>query len=169
MTAGETAEVAVEYAAMTAFKLAFGNPAEGDGNDAERWAPRALGITGGRWLLWAIALSIGAFGVYQLYRAFVAKLSKQLQFGKISSELGRWILTVSRAGIAARGIVFVMVALLFAGSALRQSPDRAGGIDDALESLSGLGKWPFLSIAVGLIAYGVYELLNARYRRIRVN
>lgn len=61
-----------------------------------------------------------------------------------------------------------MVGLLLAGAAMRRSPSRAGGIDDALESLSTLGRWPFLSIAAGLIAYGAYELLNARYRRIRI-
>lgn len=155
--------------AITAFRLAFGSVVENDGNDAERWAARALGITGGRWLLWMIALSIGAFGLYQLYRAFAAKLSKQLQFGRISAEVGRWIIGVSRAGIAARGIVFTMVAILLAGSALRKSPARAGGLDDALQSLSGLGRGPFLAIAAGLIAYGAYEALNARYRRIRVN
>lgn len=154
--------------AISALRLAIGNPPEGDGNDAERWAARALGITGGRSLLWIIALSIGAFGVYQLYRAFAAKLSSQLQFGKISAEIGRWIIGVSRFGIAARGIVFAMIALLLAGAAMRQSPARAGGIDDALESLTALGRWPFMAIAAGLIAYGVYELVNARYRRIRV-
>ena len=154
--------------AVSAFRLAFGSPAEGDGNDAERWVGRALGIAGGRWLLWLIALSIGAFGLYQLYRAFAAKLSKQLQFGRISAEVGRWIIGVSRVGIAARGIVFTMVALLLASAALRRSPARAGGIDDALQSLSALGRPPYLAIAAGLMAYGAYELLNARYRRIRV-
>ena len=154
--------------AVSAFRLAFGSPAEGDGNDAERWVARVMGITGGQWLLWAIALSIGAFGLYQLYRAFAAKLSKQLQFGRISAEVGRWIIGVSRAGIAARGIVFTMVAVLLASAALRRSPASAGGIDDALQSLTALGRPLFLAIAVGLIAYGAYELLNARYRRIRV-
>lgn len=154
--------------AVTAFRLAFGSMVENDGNDAERWAARALGITGGRWLLWLIALSIGAFGVYQLYRAFAAKLSKQLQFGRISVEVGHWIIGVSRAGIAARGIVFTMVAILLASSATRESAARAGGLDDALQSLSALGRGPFLAIALGLIAYGAYEALNARYRRIRV-
>ena len=155
--------------AISALRLAIGNPPEGDGNDAERWAERALGVTGGRSLLWIIALSIGAYGIYQLYLAFAAKLSKQLQFGKISAELGPWVIGVSRVGIAARGIVFAMIAVLLAGAATRQSPARAGGMDDALESLTGLGKWPFIGIAIGLIAYGAYELLNARYRRIRIN
>lgn len=154
--------------AVTAARLAVGSPAEGDGNDAERWAARALGITGGRWLLWVIALSIGVFGLYQIYRAFAAKLGKRLQYGQISAETGRWILGVSRLGVAARGIVFATVGFMFANSAMRQSAARAGGIDDALQSLSRLGRGPFLAIAAGLIAYGVYEVVNARYRRITV-
>ena len=34
--------------------------------------------------------------------------------------------------------------------------------------LAGIGRWPFVVVALGLVAYGVYELVNARYRRIRV-
>lgn len=154
--------------AVTAVRLAVGTPVEGDGNDAERWTARVLGITGGRWLLWVIALSIAGFGLYQIYRAFAAKLSKQLEFGRISREVGYWILGVSRLGIAARGIVFSVIGFLLAVAALRKSPSSAGGVDDALHSLTTLGSWPFAAIAFGLVAYGVYELLNARYRRIRI-
>ena len=154
--------------AVTAVRLAVGSPVEGDGNDAERWAARALGITGGRWVLWIIALSIGAFGLYQIYRAFAAKLSKQLELGRISREVGYWIIGVSRLGIAARGIVFSVIAFLLGTAALRKTPASAGGVDDALQSLARLGSWPFTAIAFGLVAYGLYELLNARYRRIRV-
>jgi hypothetical protein len=31
-----------------------------------------------------------------------------------------------------------------------------------------LGTIPFAIVAVGLVAYGVYEVLQARYRRIHV-
>jgi hypothetical protein len=34
--------------------------------------------------------------------------------------------------------------------------------------LAAIGRWPFVVVALGLAAYGVYELVNARYRRIRV-
>lgn len=154
--------------AVTAVRLAVGSPVEGDGNDAERWASRALGVTGGRWLLWVVALCVAGYGLYQIYRAFAAKLSKQLELGRISRELGYWIIGVGRLGIAARGIVFSVIGFLLATAALRKSPASAGGVDDALQSLSRLGRWPFGAIAFGLVAYGVYELLNARYRRIRV-
>lgn len=154
--------------AITALRLTFGSPSEGDGNDVERWTGRALEVTGGRSLLWAVAISVGGFGLYQLYRGLTAKLGDELALGEISADVGRWIIGVSRAGIAARGVVFMMIAVLLGNAALRRSPSRAGGIEDALQSLTALGKWPFLAIAAGLVAYGVYEMLNARYRRIRV-
>jgi hypothetical protein len=31
-----------------------------------------------------------------------------------------------------------------------------------------MGRWPFAAVAIGLAAYGVYELVNARYRTIHV-
>ena len=73
-----------------------------------------------------------------------------------------------RAGIAARGVVFCAVGLLMARAASSNEAGRAGGVGDALQTLAGLGRWPFAAIALGLVAYGGYELLNARYRRIQV-
>jgi hypothetical protein len=115
-----------------------------------------------------VAAGVGGYGIYQLYRAARAKLSAQLDRGKASAELGTWVIAVSRFGIAARGLVFIAIGYLLARAATRHDPQRAGGIGDALRTLAGLGRWPFAGIALGLVAYGVYELLNARYRRIRV-
>jgi hypothetical protein len=53
-------------------------------------------------------------------------------------------------------------------AAREHDPSEAGGVRDALGTLQDFGQWPFAAIAVGLIAYGGYQLLNARYRRIRV-
>jgi hypothetical protein len=126
----------------------------------------AMHLPGGVWILWVAAISIGVFGVYQLYRAAVAKLSKQLHHDEMRAEVGRWVIVVSRFGIAARGLVFVAIAWLLARAAAAHDPKTAGGIDDALASLAQLGPLPYAAIGGGLIAYGVYELLNARYRRI---
>ena len=75
---------------------------------------------------------------------------------------------VSRFGIATRGIVFIAIAWPVMRAAREHDPSEADGVRDALGTLQYLGQWPFAAIAVGLIAYGGYQLLNARYRRIRV-
>jgi len=155
--------------AVSAARLALrgGGAAEG-GARTEGWTARALELPAGELLVWAAAAILAGYGAWQLWRAAAAKLSKRLDLGRMSAEAGRWVIGVSRAGIAARGVVFVAIALLFARAASRHSASEAGGVADGLRELARLGRLPLAAIAFGLVAYGVYELLNARYRRIRV-
>jgi len=37
-----------------------------------------------------------------------------------------------------------------------------------MRELTELGRWPYLAIAAGMVAYGVYQLIEAKYRRIEV-
>lgn len=133
---------------------------------SEQATNAAMHAPGGVWLVWAAAICVGGFGVYQLYRAATAKLSKQLREADMRAELGDWAAAVSRFGIAARGLVFISIAWLLGKAAAGHDSAAAGGIDDALASLARLGPLPYAGIGGGLIAYGVYQLLNARYRRI---
>jgi hypothetical protein len=160
----------VAHAALgvTALRYAAGQRAEGGDGSRPREATRtAFEIPGGEWLVWIAALALAGYGLYQLYRAAAAKLSKRLDAGQLSAESGRWVIAVSRFGIAARGVVFVVIGWLFIRAASRHDAGEAGGTAEALRALRSLGRWPFAAIAVGLIAYGGYEMLNARYRRIR--
>jgi hypothetical protein len=150
----------------SAARLAFGHSAQG-GDGSTKAAGAAMHLPGGAWLVWVVAIGIGGFGAYQLYRAARAKLSKQLEQGDARAEVGEWVIWVSRIGIAARGLVFIAIAWLLARAAASHDPSRAGGIGDALTSLAQLGRFPYAAIGGGLMAYGVYQLLNARYRRMR--
>jgi hypothetical protein len=156
--------------AYSAIRYAIGRhsaSAEG-GQRAREATSTAFGLTGADWLVWVVAAGIGGYGVYQLYRAWAAKLSDQLDTRDAAADVGPWVIGVSRFGIAARGVVFMAIGWLLVRAATHHDPNRAGGIGDALRSLEALGRWPFAAIAVGLVAYGIYEMLNARYRRIRV-
>lgn len=155
--------------AYTAIKLVTGNGGGESGSDrSEHWSARAMSTPGGIYVLWSVAGAFVAYGAYQLYKAWRAKLSKQLDLGRMSREAGRWVIGVSRFGIAARGIVFGMIGVLLARAAREHDPKEAGGTADSMRALFAFGKWPFLAIAAGLLAYAGYQLLNARYRRIRV-
>jgi hypothetical protein len=154
--------------AVSALRIALGDRGESNGGGrSEGLTARALDLPAGELIVWAAALSFLGYGAYQLYRAAVAKLSKQLDLGRMSAEAGRWVIGVSRAGIAARGIVFGAIGVLLARAASRHDAGQAGGVGDALREVAQLGRLPLAAIALGLVAYGVYELLNARYRRIR--
>jgi hypothetical protein len=157
--------------AFTAARLALGHGGQGASESGEKsrsWTARALELPGGVYLLWLVAGVFVAYGAYQLYRAYATKLSKQLELGRMSREAGNWIIGVSRFGIAARGVVFGTVGVLFARAARDHDPGQAGGLGDSMQELVELGRWPFTVVALGLVAYGVYQAVNARYRRIHV-
>lgn len=153
--------------ALAAYRLATGSGG-GDGTGSEEAVSRASEIAGGTWVLWLIAAGVLAYAAYQLYRAWAAKLGRQLDLGAASAAFGRWIIGISRAGIAARGVVFGLIGVLLVRAALHGNPGEAGGLRDSLDFLGGMGRWPLAVVALGLVAYAVYELLNARYRRISV-
>lgn len=152
--------------AYSATKLAAGRSDAG-GDTSERATEAAFQLPGGTLIVWIVAVGIAGFGSYQLYRAVRAKLSKQLDISAMAAETSHWVIGVSRFGIAARGLVFIAIGWLLSRAAAEHDSHKAGGIADALASLAQLGRWPYAAIGVGLIAYGVYELLNARYRRIQ--
>jgi hypothetical protein len=80
----------------------------------------------------------------------------------------RWVVGVSRFGIAARGVVFCLIGFFLIRAAQQHDAGEAGGLGKSLDLIAGLGRWPFVVVGLGLVAYGVYELVNARYRRISV-
>jgi hypothetical protein len=154
--------------AYSAVRIAMGHLGSADdGSQTQHWTARALATPGGAYVLYGVALAVAGYGMYQLYCAARAKLDRDLALN-LSYRTRRWVIAISRFGIAARGIVFIVTGGLVAKAVREHNPAQAAGPTRSLRQLVELGTVPFLIIAVGLIAYGVYELLNAKYRRIRV-
>jgi hypothetical protein len=155
---------------ITAVKLAIGDFTIGrEGDEARHWTARALDTPGGAIALWALASGLIAYGAYQLYNAWRAKLDKRLALGRMKQDTRNLVVALSRFGIAARGVVFIAMGGVLAGAVRDHDPKRAGGLQASLRELVGeIGRWPFAAVAAGLIAYGIYQLINARYRRITV-
>jgi hypothetical protein len=126
-------------------------------------------VPAGELLIYAAAAFVVGYGLYQLYRSYASKLGRQLVLGELTAETRPWVVRVSRFGIAARGVIFCLIGFLLARAAEQHDAGAVGGIRESLNMLANLGRWPFAVVALGLIAYGVYELVNARYRRIRVS
>jgi hypothetical protein len=152
---------------ITALRLAARERPGPHYDQTPHWTEVALELPAGDLLVWLAALAIGGYGFYQLYRAYASKLSRQLTLGELGTTM-HWVVGVSRFGIAARGVVFCLIGFLMARAAARHDAAQAGGLRKSMGLLAGIGRWPFVVVALGLVAYGVYELVNARYRRIRV-
>ena len=76
------------------------------------------------------------------------------------------ITALGSLGFLARGLVFCMVGWFLVESALDDDPNHTGGLDAALRRLADSDHGPTLLrlVAVGLILFGVYRLVDARVR-----
>ena len=161
---------AIVHAALglQAVRLATGGGRAG-GQAVETWTGRLLDAPFGRWLVVGAGLAVAGYGIYQLYRAWAAKLSRQLDLASLSREAGSWVLNVCRCGIAARGVVFGICGWYLVRAGFAHDARAAA---DTGEALGAIAHQPFggvllAVVAVGLIAYAAYEVVQARYRVIR--
>jgi hypothetical protein len=137
----------------------------GSGGDAQarHWTAALMEQPFGRWIVALMGVGIVAYGAYQLYKAWDAKLSKRLSIGEIDDRVRRKVVAISRFGIGARGIVFFVIGGSLVVAAMKHNPSAARTTSGALSVMPD----PLLTVvAFGLIAYGVYALVNARYRRM---
>ncbi|MEL6440985.1 MAG: DUF1206 domain-containing protein [Cyanobacteria bacterium J06621_8] len=157
--------------ATNAAMLAMGSSSGGSGNSKQDWTAMVMQQPFGRWLVGiAGALTIG-LGFWRLYQAYKIKFRKKLNLNELNPQQEDWLVNISRFGIAARGIVFVMIGFFVLQAAKNYDPERVKGLDGALFTLTQqpFGKVLLSVMALGLVAYAVYLLLQARYRRIKTS
>ena len=151
--------------ALAAFRLGTGH-GDGGSHGPDAWTARVFTLPAGEALVWIAALGVAGYGAYQLYRAWQAKLGRHLALSRVSARTGALLVAVCRFGLAARGAVFLLIGFFLGQAAARHDPHQAGGVRESLLTLAGIGRWALGAVALGLIAYGVYQLVEARYRRI---
>ncbi|MFW6331381.1 MAG: DUF1206 domain-containing protein, partial [Gemmatimonadota bacterium] len=151
--------------AVEAARMALSG-AGGGGGGASHWSATLMQQPFGRWLVAAAGVAVGVYGLQQLLNAWRVDLDDQLALGSLSRSARRWTIRLGRLGLAARGVVFGIIGYYFVRSALQASPSEARGVGGVLSSLQDT-PWLLGVIAVGLVAYGLYNMVRARYRVIR--
>lgn len=146
--------------ALYAMRLASGGPQDGGSGGAESGARTAMQLPGGQTLLTIAAVILIGVGLYQFVKAAKAGFLKRLAAEAAHKD---WVKWVGRAGYAARGAVFLVMGVLLWQAARSGNAAAAGGPDEALASFSG---WPQALVAAGLFLFGVFSLVEARWRKI---
>jgi hypothetical protein len=154
--------------ALTAMRMALGS-SRGGGGGSESLTARVMEAPAGRWLVAAAALAIVGFGIFQIVKGWRADLDRRLDFSRLPSGTQLWAVRAARAGLAARGVVFLVIGFFLFQAALQRDPGETRDLEGALDALHGAsyGPWLLGLVALGLIAYGITEILKARYRRIK--
>ena len=155
---------------VEALRLMTADGGSGGGNGTAHWTARLLGVPFGRWLVIAAGVGVIGYALYQLYRAASDKVRKHLALEQADATTATWVVRLGRFGIAARAVVFALMGWFLIRAALNANASEAGGVDRSLDFLrSSWGPLILGIVAVGLVAYGCYQLANARYRRMRMS
>ena len=79
-----------------------------------------------------------------------------------------WFKALGTVGHVARAIVFGLVAVFLVKAAYDYKANEAIGLDGALAKLydGAYGSWLLGVVALGLIIFSCFSLVEARYRRI---
>jgi uncharacterized protein DUF1206 len=141
----------------------------GRGNAVHEWTARLMSAPFGPWLVALAGAAVLGYGGYQLYRVFATDLAKHLDRAALGAGAARWAVRFGRFGIAARGLLFGVIGFFLIQAGLRYDPRQAKGLAEALRTMASRSSPPWLlgAVAVGLVCYGLYQLFEARYRRIR--
>jgi hypothetical protein len=126
---------------------------------------------------WGVAmvviLGLIVIGVacYLFAKAYTAKFQRRLLLTGLSAQLRRGVIFLGRFGYAALGVVFSIIGIFLIVAAVQHNPHEAKGLDAALRTLIQQPFGPVLLgiVALGLIAYGVYSFVEARYRQVGVS
>jgi len=164
---------AVSYAAVAllAIGIANGSRAEegGGGRDPTGGWLAALHDAGlGPMIVYGVAAVLAAVGLAHIIKGMRASFRK---YFRCPHDVMRWVTPLSRFGLIARGVVFLIVAGLVVTGGLAYDPAERPGLGDALRAVQGFtfGWLILLAIALGLVAFGLYSLAQARYRHVSAN
>ncbi len=132
---------------------------------AHDWTARLLDLPLGVWLVAALGIGIAGFGIGQILRAWKADFLRTLT---CDERTVRVVKPLGQAGFAARGMVFVLVGMFFVLAAWHADAMESGGMVKAFRWLltQPYGPWLLGAVALGLLAFGLFSVVQAAYRRI---
>lgn len=144
--------------AVQSFRLIRGSGAGDSGDATQENAQAALGLPGGELILTVAGIILVLVGGYQLIKAAKVSFLDRLEPAIAAQPWAKW---TGRLGYGARGLIIIISGYFLVKAGLESEAQEAGGIESALSWLSS--PWDMLA-ALGLLAFGLYSLVEARFR-----
>lgn len=152
--------VAHSVLAWTAFEFAHGDKQSSSGDRSDQVASTLLAWDVGAVVLGLIGLGFMLGAAFQARSAITATFMRTVGAGAPAAVC--WI---GRVGHAARAVVFLVIGWSLVKSAWFDDGAEARGLGGALMSVRDNGPL-YLLVAVGLLMFGVFSVIGARFRII---
>ena len=125
---------------------------------------------GGVWLVAILGAIFIGVGLRQSWRALARSYLNRWRQQDMSQRQRDLASGLSRWGLAARGLVFALIGSFLLVAAWQVDPAKAEGLGGTLDTLAAqpFGPWLLAAVAGGLMNYGTYCVINARFRKVKV-
>jgi hypothetical protein len=131
-------------------------------------AAGVLGWPGGPVLVGPAGGALIAGSAYFVYYALSGHFAREAKTGEMDSRQRGLFLGSGRIGLSARALVFALIGYFLIRTAFDFNAKSAVGVDGALSRLhhQAFGPWLVGLVAVGLLLFAAFSLLEARFRRL---
>ncbi len=165
-TAGKGKRIGSAASALTHVALAYTAYQFATGAKQQSGGTQSTQETAGSLLTWEVGpVLLGLVGAgFLIGAAMQAKSAYTADFMKrIGGGAPSWVKPIGRAGYAARVVIFALIGWSLVKSAWLTQSSEVKGLGDAVVALRDSGVI-YQLVALGLILFGVFSLITARYR-----
>ncbi|MGK7389929.1 MAG: DUF1206 domain-containing protein [Candidatus Cyclobacteriaceae bacterium M2_1C_046] len=154
--------------AIDSFSGGGGSTNGGGGSKQTQIIQELLQQSWGQYVLIGIGIIIIGRSLYLGYQAISGKYKKKVESYKIDDKYKSYLIKSGMAGYIARGIVFSVIGYFIIKAGIQHDASQATqGTGAAMDFIQGTGGIILmLAVAVGLICYGIFMFMQARYRDI---
>lgn len=165
------AAVAVAYAGLALAAIGLvthGNAGKTTDQQTQDWTARFLMLPLGVPLVVLGGLIFLGVAAALAYAAFHGDFMKSLRVGEMEEPLKGIVAWTGRIGLTAIALVVAIVGVFLIVAARQHDPSKARGLGGALLALAQNPAGPLVLgvVALGLLAYGVFSITEAKYARI---
>ena len=156
------------YGAMCVIAIEILLGANSSGGNTKKTTAGVLGWPGGTWIVGIAGVAMIGIALYQGYRGVTKKFLDDAKIGEMNPRVKTLIGWLGTTGLLARMIVFGLIGIFLIRASIEYDPRKAVGLDGALAKIVDRPYGPLALgvVAAGLIAFALYSLTDARYRKI---
>jgi hypothetical protein len=126
-----------------------------------------LAWPGGRVIVVVTGLIIIGVGVAEVVKGVKQSFSEQIDTSSMSPAARQGVARLGQVGYIAKGVALGVVGGLLSYATLTADRQKQG-LDGALQTILGqpFGRFLLTAVALGFVAFGVFAILQSRYRRM---
>jgi len=127
-----------------------------------------LGWSGGRVIVIVAGLVIIGVGVAAIVKGVRKSFAEEIDTSPLSPTLRTAVARLGQVGYIAKGLALGVVGGLLSYATLTFDPRKVQGLDGAMHTILAqpFGRFLLTAVALGFAAFGLFAILQSRYRRM---